>query len=162
MTRQIAGWIVLASLAAAVTARAEHFNIELVAAGPDGAKESSYADQAPPAMGVNPRPVLKVRAGQPITVQFIMTNVYPHGNIHNAGARYYVVKETTLGQRTLPSLESNVVAQGTFDLNLKPKARIGARMRLTIAQPGIYLLRVESLRTQNTHEHFSAIDLQVQ
>ncbi len=162
MTRNMAGWMAIAGLAAALTARAEHFHIELVAAGPDGAKQTSYADEAPPAMGVNPRPVLKVRAGQPITVQFIMTNVYPHGSIPNAGARYYVVKENAIGQRTLPPLAGNVVTQGSFDLDLKPKARIGARMRIAIAQPGIYLLRVESMRTQNTHEHFSAIDLQVQ
>ena len=145
----------------ACAARAQHFNIELVAAA-EGAKESSYADQTPPAMGVNPRPVLRVRAGQPITVQFIMTNVYPHGVIHNAGIRYYVVKEGSLGQRTLPALDGNLVSQGTFNLDLKPKGRIGGRMRVTIPQPGNYLLRVESLRTQNTHEHFSAIDLQVQ
>lgn len=139
----------------------EHFNIELLAAA-DGAKQSSYADQAPPAMGVNPRPLLRARAGQPITVQFIMTNVYPHGVIRNAGIRYYVVPETAVGQRTLPALDGNLVAQGTFDLDLKPKARIGGRMRVVVPRPGIYLLRVESLRTQNTHEHFAAIDLQVQ
>jgi hypothetical protein len=156
-------WRMIIGLLAALSgvARAEHFNIELLAATPDGAKESSYADESPPAMGVNPRPVLRVRAGQTITVQFIMTNVYPHGVIPNAGIRYYVVKETALGQRTMPALDGNVVAQGTFDLDLKPKARIGGRMRVAVSQPGIYLLRVESLRTQNTHEHFSAIDLQV-
>jgi hypothetical protein len=145
----------------ACAARAEHFNIELVAAA-EGAKESSYADQTPPAMGVNPRPVLRARAGQPITVQFIMTNVYPHGVIHNAGIRYYVVKETALGQRTLPPLDGGLVTEGAFNLDLKPKGRIGGRMRITIPQPGNYLLRVESLRTQNTHEHFSAIDLRVE
>ncbi len=142
------------------TARAEHFNIELVAAA-DGARQTSYADQSPPAMGVNPRPVLQARAGQPITVQFIMTNGYPHGTIRQAGVRYYVVREAALAQRTLPALDGSVVTQGAFDLDLKPKGRIGARMRIVIPRPGIYLLRVESLRTQNTHEHFSAIDLQV-
>ena len=142
-------------------ARAEHFVIQLLASSSGGAKQQSYADQSPPAAGVNPRPVLRARAGELITVQFIMTNAYPHGSIANAGVRYYVVKETRAGQHTVPDLSSGVVSRGEFTLNLKPKARIGARFQVSIAQRGDYLLRVESLRTQNTHEHFSAIDLEV-
>ncbi len=152
-------WMLLTCLLA-TAAQAEHFNIELLAAC-GGSKEASYADQSPPAMGVNPRPVLQARAGQPITVQFIMTNVYPHGVIPNAGIRYYVVKEDAPGQRTLPAVDGNAISQGTFDLDLKPKARIGGRLQVVIPNPGTYLLRVESLRTQNTHEHFAAMDLQV-
>lgn len=143
-------------------ARAEHFDIKLVAAGPDGMTQQAFADQSPPEGGLNPRPVLKARAGDEITAQFIMTNVYPHGTAGNAGVHYYVVKEQALGQKPVPAVTQDAVVDGTFTFDLKPQARIGARQRFTIRQPGNYLLRVESQRTQRDHEHFAAIDLQIQ
>jgi len=43
--------------------RAEHFDIKLLAVGPDGVTQEAYADESPPGGGLNPRPVLKARAG---------------------------------------------------------------------------------------------------
>jgi hypothetical protein len=150
------------ALAAPEVVRAEHFDIKLLAVGPDGVTQQAFADQSPPEGGINPRPVLKVRAGDRITVQFIMTNVYPHGTAGHAGVHYFVVKERDLGQKPVPAVTQDVVLEGTFTFDLKPQARIGARQQLVIRQPGNYLLRVESQRTQRDHEHFSAIDLQIQ
>ena len=152
----------VAGLIASRPVRAEHFDIKLLAVGPDGVTQEAYADQSPPAAGLNPRPVLKARAGDRITVQFIMTNVYPHGTAANAGVHYYVVRESQLGQKTVPDPAQGVVIEGTFTFALKPQARIGTRQHFTIRQPGTYLLRVESQRTQRDHEHFSAIDIQIQ
>jgi len=143
-------------------ARAEHFDIKLLAVGPDGMTQQAFADESPPEGGLNPRAVLKARVGDRITVQFIMTNVYPHGMAGNAGVHYFVVREPELGQKPVPALTQDVVIEGTFVFDLKPQGRIGARQLLTIRQPGNYLLRVESQRTQRDHEHFSAIDLQIQ
>jgi hypothetical protein len=142
--------------------RAEHFDIRLLAVGPDGVTQEAYADESPPEGGLNPRPVLKARAGDRITVQFIMTNVYPHGAAADAGVHYYIVKESQLGQKNVPGLAQGVVIEGTFTFALKPQARVGTRQHFTIRQPGNYLLRVESQRTQRDHEHFSAIDIQIQ
>lgn len=142
--------------------RAEHFDIKLLAVGPDGVTQEAYADQSPPEAGLNPRPVLKARAGDRITMQFIMTNVYPHGTAANAGVHYYIVRESRLGQNNVPDLAQGVVIEGTFTFALKPLARIGSRQHFTIRQSGNYLLRVESQRTQRDHEHFSAIDIQIQ
>jgi hypothetical protein len=158
--------LVLAALAVGVmapeVARAEHFDIRLLAAGPGGVTQEAFADQTPPEGGLNPRPVLKARVGDEITMQFIMTNVYPHGTAGNAGVHYYVVRERELGQKPVPVGGQDAVIDGTFAFDLKPQARIGARQRFVIRQPGNYLLRVESQRTQRDHEHFSAIDLQIQ
>jgi hypothetical protein len=104
---------------------------------------------------------LKASASNTITVQFIMTNVYPHGTAKGAGVHYYVVREKDIGQKALPPLASPI-AEGTFTFDLKPKARIGVREHFVIRDKGNYLLRVESLRTQRDHEHFSAIDLQIE
>jgi hypothetical protein len=143
-------------------ALAEHFNIELEVSGANGAKARAFVDESPPDQGRNPRPVFKALAGDALTVQFMMTNIFPHETIKDAGIRYYVVKENQLGQKTLPDTARGVMTEGTFNLDLKPQARVGARFRLVIDQPGIYLLRVESLRTQNSHEHFSAVDLEIE
>jgi hypothetical protein len=153
------------SLAMPPPALAEHFDITLVAVGADGVTRQAFADQDPPEGGLNPRPVLKARVGDRITVQFIMTNVYPHGTGKNAGVHYFVVKERDLGQKpvpTLTALTNDVIVEGTFTFDLKPQARIGARQSFVIEQSGNYLLRAESERTQRDHEHFSAIDLQIQ
>lgn len=142
-------------------ARAEHFDITLLAVGPDGVMQQAFADQSPPEGGLNSRPVLKARVGDRITVQFIMTNVFPHGMPADAGVHYFIVRERDLGQKAVPPLTQDVVIEGTFALDLKPHARVGARQQVVIRQAGNYLLRVESQRTQRDHEHVAAIDLQI-
>ena len=141
-------------------ARAEHFDIQLTATGPDGAAKEAFADQTPPIGGLNPRTVLRARAGDTISIQFVMTNVYAHGFARDAGVRFYVVRERALGQKAVPPLE-NPTVEGSFHFNLKPKARIGGKERVVMPEPGFYLLRVESQRTQRDHEHFAAIDLEI-
>jgi len=150
-------WLLLALLPAA--GRAEHFDIKLTATAPDSSKEA-FADQTPPVGGLNPRPVLRAKAGDTIAFQFMMTNVYAHESARNAGVRFYIVRERELGQKAVPPLET-LAAEGSFTFNLKPKAKIGAKERVLMPQPGNYLLRVESLRTQRDHEHFAAIDLEI-
>lgn len=140
--------------------RAEHFDIKLTATAPDGSSKEALADQTPPIGGLNPRPVLRAKAGDTIAFQFMMTNVYEHESARNAGIRFYIVRERQLGQKAVPPLE-NLTTEGSFTFNLKPRAKIGVKERVVMPQPGIYLLRVESQRTQRDHEHFSAIDLEI-
>ena len=143
------------------TVRAEHFDIKLTATASNGTSKEAFADQTPPIGGLNPRPVLRAKAGDTIAFQFIMTNVYEHESARNAGVRFYIVREQQAGQKAVPPLE-NLTAEGSFTFNLKPKAKIGGKERVVISQPGVYLLRVESQRTQREHEHFAAIDLEIQ
>ena len=151
--------LLLALLAS--SARAEHFDIKLTVTAPDGTSKEAFADETPPIGGLNPRPVLRAKAGDTISFQFIMTNVYEHESARNAGVRFYIVRERQLGQKAVPPLE-NLAAEGSFTFNLKPKAKIGTKERVVMPQPGMYLLRVESQRTQREHEHFAAIDLEIQ
>ena len=143
------------------TAHAEHFDIKLTATAPDGSSKEAFADQTPPVGGLNPRPVLRAKAGDTIAFQFMMTNVYAHESARNAGIRFYIVRERQLGQKAVPPLE-NLTVEGSFTFNLKPKAKIGTKERVVVPQSGMYLLRVESQRTQRDHEHFAAIDLEIQ
>ena len=136
-TRLLTGLIVLPALLFA-----EHFDIQLSATGSDGVTVEAYADQAPPAGGLNPRPVLKARAGSVITMQFVMTNVYPHGFARSAGIRYYVVRRDRNRQDNVPALRKDEqIIEGSFTLDVKPKARIGARQQFVVREPGFYLPR---------------------
>ncbi len=150
----------------ALAGRAEHALITLrvmrpAAAGAEAKKEvTAQADQEPPAGGVQPRPLFKAKAGEPLVLQFIYTNNYPHGLSKNVRIRYFIVRAEKLRQKAVPALDSGVVTQGEFHLDFKPKARVGARVAFTVPEPGIYLLRVDSFNTNSDHEHFAAIDVQ--
>jgi hypothetical protein len=108
--------------------------------------------------------VVKVKAGEPIKIQYMLTNVYPHKTLENVVVHFYVAKEEKVGQKATPDLgvEANVVLESAFEMDFKPGAKAGARNSLKLDQPGVYLIRVESKQTQSDHEHFAAIDLVVE
>jgi len=118
--------------------------------------------QEPPGENLDQRPQFKAKAGEPLILQFILTNTYPHGEKKDVRVRYFVVRENKLKQKTVPDLREGVVTQGRFTLNYKPKCRVGARQSFTIKEPGSYLLRVQTENTDSDHEHFSAIDILVE
>jgi hypothetical protein len=150
------------------SAHAEHARIDLKLirvdpnSGADGDSVSAAADQEPPPGGFNERPLLKVKTGEPLALQFVLTNTYPHGVIKNATVRYYVAPEEKPGRQSKAELKNGTVTDGQFTLNLKPKCRVGARTAFSIKEPGFYVLRVETLNTASDHEHFAAIDVQVE
>jgi hypothetical protein len=168
MTRCRVLFALLALAALPLAGRAEHANIDLrlIRLDPDTGRSieetTASADTEPPAGGVNRRPLAKVKAGEPLALQFFLTNTYPHGDIKDVGVRYYVVREDKPRQKQLPDLSRGTVVEGKFKMNFKPKCRVGARVAFTIHEPGTYLLRVETHNTDSDHEHFSAIDVQVE
>jgi len=164
--------LVVATTCGAKVVRAEHAVIDLKILTPEG-QVDAISDQEPPFGGVNPRPRLEVTTDDALALQFVLTNVYPHGVIKDAKIRYFVVRTEKIGQKTIPPLTSKkdvvtealtketVVTQGEVVMNLKPKCRVGARVRFRISEPGIYLVRIDTLNTKSDHEHFSSIDLVV-
>ena len=141
-------------------ARGEHASIDLEVIAPEGRQEA-FADHEPPEGGVNPRPRLALTAGEPLVLNFQLTNIYPHGLVKDVTVRYFVVRVDKLGAKELPALGDQAVLQGAVTMNFKPKCRVGARLKFKIDTPGIYLARVDTLNSQSDHEHFSAIDLEV-
>jgi hypothetical protein len=146
----------------ATGAWAEHAKVTLeVESG--GKKETAFVDQTPPPSGKNPRPVLKVKAGEPIKFQWILTNVYPNKTIEGVTVHFFVARQETVGQKDLPDLNSQEpVLETAFDMDFKPGAKAGARGTLKIEKPGVYLVRLETIQTKSDHEHFSALDLVVE
>jgi hypothetical protein len=150
------------------TANAEHAAIKLrvfrveAESGKTLDEANVVADEEPPAGGINPRPVFKAKCNDALVMQFILTNAYPHGELKDVTVRYFVARIDKVGQKKLPDLQKGTITEGRFNLNLKPKARVGARVAFTIREPGVYLLRVHTINTKSDHEHISAIDLLVE
>jgi hypothetical protein len=148
-------------------ARSEHARIDLrvirldVKTGQNRDEISASADTEPPLGGLNPRPLFKAKVAEPLALQFLLTNTYPHGVKKDVTVRFFVAREARLRQKTRPDLTSGVVTQGEFTMDFKPGCRVGARVLFTVKKAGTYLIRVETLNTDSDHEHFSAIDLQV-
>ncbi len=153
-------WLLFAGIVVPSVAWAEHSAIDLRVIGPKD-KQEAFADEEPPPGGVNPRRRLTVQTGDPLVMQFVLTNVYPHEVIKNVTVRYFVVRTGKFSVKSVPKLSKGVVTQGKATLNFKPKGRAGARLKFRIDEPGIYLVRVETQNSQSDHEHFSAIDLEV-
>jgi hypothetical protein len=139
-------------------ARAEHAKIELNVVGHRD-QATAYVDQTPPEWGKNSRPVLKVRPNEPVRIQYMFTNVYPHKTLENVVVHFFIVREAKAGQKEIPDLKGDVVLESAFDMDFKPGGKAGQRTTLKIAEPGAYLIRVETRNTQSDHEHFAAIDL---
>lgn len=145
-------------------ALAEHAKITLeVAAGTS--KESAHVDQTPPESGKNPRPTIKAKAGQEIKIDWEFTNVYPHKTIEGAILHFYVAKEAKAGAKETPELgekSPGVIVETAFEMDFKPGGRAKGHHKIKIDKPGAYLVRIETLRTDSDHEHFSAIDLVIE
>ena len=144
-----------------VSARAEHAKITLDVSS-SGGQETAFVDQTPPASGKNPRPVLKVKTGEPIKVQFMLTNVYPHKTLENVVVHFFIARESKVGAKELPDLSGELILESAFEMDFKPGAKAGQKNTIRIHAPGAYLVRVETRQTNSDHEHFSAIDLVVE
>jgi hypothetical protein len=149
------------SIGVAATARAEHAKINLDVSAP-GSKQTAFVDQTPPEWGKNPRPVLRAKVGDPIRIQWVLTNVYPHKTLENVVVHFFIAAEKKVGQKDLPDLSGDVVLETAFDMDFKPGTKAGQRNTVRIDTPGVYLVRVESRHTKSDHEHFAAIDLVIE
>jgi hypothetical protein len=150
-------WVVLV----VTPVRAEHAKINLDVVAPSG-QQTAFVDQTPPESGKNPRPVLKAKAGEPIRIQWMFTNVYPHKTLENVVVHFFVARQDKVGQKELPELTGDVVLETAFDMDFKPGGKAGGRNTVRIDAPGVYLIRVESRQTGSDHEHFAAIDLVIE
>jgi hypothetical protein len=161
MPRSITILSALAISAIAVSsARGEHAKISLEVSSA-GETVTANVDQTPPDSGKNPRPILKTKVNEPIRIQCVLTNVYPHKTLENAVVHFYIAKQAKVGQKELPDLKGDVVLETAFDLDFKPGAKAGQRSTVKIDSPGVYLIRLETRNTQSDHEHFAAVDLVV-
>lgn len=161
--RRLVRMLALGVLLGCTPARAEHAKVQLDVTTP-GDRQTAFVDQTPPDSGKNPRPVVKAKAGEPVKIQYLFTNVYPNKTIQDVVLHFYVARIDAVGQKELPVLDGGprVVLETAFDMDFRPGGKGGGRTTVKIDTPGVYLVRVESRETQSDHEHFAAIDLVVE
>jgi hypothetical protein len=167
-----AAMLLAVMLGATPALKAEHARIDLRVSG-QGKEITANADEEPPPGGTNDPPVLNVKVNEPLVLQFILINTYPHQVIDHVTVRYEVMRVSKLGRKpapsfresagpgknSLPLLEPGVVTKGQVLMSFKPDCHVGTRLKFQLPGPGLYSARVETINTQSDHEHFSAIDL---
>jgi hypothetical protein len=161
MKRSVVSILTFSAVLACTPVRAEHARINLDVMTPSG-KQTAFVDQTPPDSGKNPRPVIKAKVHDPIKIEWMLTNLYPHKTLENVVVHFYIAREEKVGQKQLPDLRGDVVLETAFDMDFKPQGKAGQRNTLRIDSPGVYLVRVETLQTRSDHEHFAAIDLVIE
>lgn len=164
---KVTGITVITAVAIALStgmALAEHFKIDLKVTDPQGRTVQAFTDETPPIGGLNPRPVLHIKAGEELKVTWTIQCEYPHGVLKNAGVHFFVVREANLGQKPVPDPSgTGGIIDNEFAMDFKPGATASGFARFRIDAPGNYLVRLQSENTWQVagHEHFSAIDVQV-
>ena len=150
-------WVGLAG----TSGRAEHAKINLDVVAPSG-QQTAFVDQTPPESGKNPRPVLKAKAGEPIKIQWMFTNVYPHKTLENVVVHFFIARAGQGGPEGTPRPDGGRGARNRLRHGLQARGQGGGRNTVRIDAPGAYLIRVESRQTGSDHEHFAAIDLVIE
>ena len=127
MRRSLTGLVAIAAGCICVSsAQAEHAKIQLDVSTPRD-QVTAFVDQTPPESGKNPRPVLKAKVNEPIRIQYILTNVYPHKTLENVVVHFFVVRQQKTGQKEIPDLKGDVVLESAFDMDFKPGGKAGQR-----------------------------------
>jgi hypothetical protein len=157
--RLIFGIMVLAW--ASPSARADNLSIDLEV---KTAGASKTAESEITALGVKPkgRGVLEAKAGKPVTIKYTVTSTAEKGKAKDVVVHCFVVKIDRVGQAAVPKLDKDVAAECALTMDFDPKDVAKGELNLTLDQPGVYLLRVETIgaaKGAEGHEHFAALDL---
>jgi len=144
-------------------ARAEHFDITLSLVTSQGRAEARW-DTSPPEGGVNPRQSVRAKVGELLPLEWSLRSEYPHGTMKRVTIQLYVVREQTLGQKKLPPAGTPRLFSNRFQADFLPHHSARGVVNFRIKQPGSYLVRLESEETLkgHGHEHFAALDVQVE
>jgi hypothetical protein len=151
---------VLLLLLGPVRARADHLTIALTV---EGTKSQAHADtdRWPPAEGTRPRPVVRLHTGDTLHVRWFVKNV-DRTPVNRMIVHFFIAQEAQAGQKEVPDPQKGALAENAFAIELAPGASTRGTLHLPINTPGVYLARVESRFTERGHEHFAAVDVQVE
>jgi hypothetical protein len=118
-------------------------------------------DRTPPADGARTRPVVKLKAGETLQVRWFVKNV-DREPVKDMVVHFFIAPEEQAGQKAVPDPRKDAVAENAFAIALAVSASTRGTLRLPIRDPGVYLVRIESLYTERDHEHFAAVDVVVE
>jgi hypothetical protein len=141
---------------------AEPFAIDLTARS-GKASETAHAESAAARAKPQERHILRIKAGERITVQWKLSSTDPKATTKDVTVHFFVVREEKAGQQTVPKLDKNVVVESALTMDFGPKDKNESELSFTIDKPGCYLLRLETigaLAGPAGHEDFAALDVE--
>lgn len=140
-------------------AAASHLAVELTV---EGRPQPAHAvmDTTPPPGGTHPRPLVHVRANDPVKLHWSMKNT-DRKKLDRLLVHLLIVREAQAGQKEVPD-RKDAVWETISATALDPGKETHGDVEVPVGEPGTYLVRVESMFTERDHEHFAAVDLQVE
>ena len=138
-------------------ASASHLAIDLTVDGRPRAVHAG-ADTMPPENGKNPRPLVHVWIGEGVKLHWSVKNT-EGTKLDTLLVHVFIVPEAQAGQKEVPDPRKGAIWETISATALDPGKETHGQAEVPISEPGTYLVRVESMFTQHTHEHFAAVDL---
>jgi hypothetical protein len=128
----------------------------------EGNPARASTDTVPPAGGTKARPLLRVPLHETVRLRWSVKNASPGKKLARLLVHLFVVRESKAGQKEVPDPAQGSVWESALATALEPGKQTRGVVEIPIDEAGIYLARVESQFTEQDHEHFAALDLQVQ
>jgi hypothetical protein len=163
LRRSVAGRMILLlslTLGHASPLWASHLAVRLTVDG-DPRPVQADTDTTPPASGKKPRPLLRARVNEPVKLHWSMKNTAGK-KLEKLLVHLFIVREGKAGQTEVPDPRKGAVWETVHATALDPGKETHGDLELPIGEPGTYLVRIESGFTERDHEHFAAVDLQVE
>ena len=145
----------------APSAEASHLAVEVTVEG-QPRPTRALTDTMPPPQGKKLRPLVRLPRGKPVRVRWSVRNTDRRQQVEKLLIHLFLVREASAGQKEVPDPQKGAVWDTALATALEPGRETRGEFTLPISEPGIYLLRVESGFTEQDHEHFAAVDLQVE
>lgn len=145
-------------LGLSLPACASHLIMDLTVEGRPQAAHAS-TDTSPPANGKNSRPVARIHAGDPVKLRWRVKNASASQKLDRLLVHLFIVPEAQAGQKEVPDPRKGSVWETVFATALDPGKETRGELEVPISDAGTYLVRVESMFTEQEHEHFAAVDL---
>lgn len=142
------------------SAFASHLAINLTVDGSPGPARAG-TDTMPPESGKNPRPLVHARMGDLVSFRWSVKNTEAT-KLDTLLVHVFVVREAQAGQKEVPDPRKGAVWETISATALGPGKETHGTAEVPVSEAGTYLVRVESMFTQHTHEHFAAVDLVVE
>jgi hypothetical protein len=139
---------------------ASHLAVRLTVDG-DPRPAQADTDTTPPPSGKKPRPLLRARMSDPVKLHWSVKNTAGK-KLEKLLVHLFIVREAKAGQPEVPDPRKSAVWETVQATALDPGKVTHGDVEVPIGEPGIYLVRVESGFTEQDHEHFAAVDLQVE
>lgn len=152
-----------ACILAAHTATAGDFEIRVDVKVGARVVHTERTEEAPSKVKAAARPLVELGRNERAVLSWRARNASSSQKFEDVLMHFFVVEESRTGQREVPKLNKGVVYEGALTMDFRPQSKADWQMSLTIPEPGIYLVRVETigLAQKDGRERFADMDLVV-